>query len=65
MKRTGSVALIGGVASVAAALLPGDAGQAWGPFVLLSSTVLLLAAWVVAGDHTPSHANVGEQKKAA
>ena len=66
MKRTGSVALIGGVASVAAALLlPGDAGQAWGPFVLLSSTVLLLAAWVVADDHTPSHANVGEQKKAA
>jgi len=30
MKRTGSVALIGGVASVAAAMLPGDAGQAWG-----------------------------------
>jgi hypothetical protein len=50
---------------VAAALLPGDAGQAWGPFVLLSSAVLLLAAWVVADDHTLSHANVGEQKKAA
>jgi len=65
MKRTGSVALIGGVASVAAAMLPGDAGQAWGPFVLLSSVVLLLAASVVADDHTLSPANVGEQKEAA
>jgi len=50
---------------VAAAMLPGDAGQAWGPFVLLSSTVLLLAAWVVADDHTLPHAKAGEQKKAA
>ena len=65
MKRIGLVALIGGVASVAAALLPGDAGQAWGPFVFLSSAVLLLAAWVVAYDHTPSHANAAEQKQAA
>jgi hypothetical protein len=29
MKSIVSVALIGGVISVAAALLPGDAGQAW------------------------------------
>jgi hypothetical protein len=65
MKRTGSVAFIAGVASVAAAMLPGDAGQACGPFVLLSSAVLLLAAWVVADDHTRSHAHMGEQKKAA
>jgi len=46
-------------------MLPGDAGQAWGPFVLLSSVVLLLAASVVADDHTLSPANVGEQKEAA
>jgi ABC-type Fe3+-siderophore transport system permease subunit len=65
MKRTGLVALIGIVASVAAAMLPGDAGQALGPFVFLSSAVLLLAAWVVAYDHTPSHANAGKQKKSA
>jgi hypothetical protein len=66
MKRTGSVALIGGVASVAAAMLPGDAGQAWGPFVLLSSAVLLLAAWVIADDQTPaSHAETTLEQRAA
>lgn len=66
MKRTGWVALVGAVASVAAAMLPGDAGQAWGPFVLLSSAVLLLAAWVVADDQTPaSHAEAGLKQHAA
>jgi hypothetical protein len=65
MKRISSVALIGGVASVAAAMLPGDAGQAWGPFVLLSSAVLLLAAWVIADDQTPaSHAEALPQRAA-
>ena len=63
MKRTGVVALIGGIASVAAAMLPGDAGQAWGPFVLLSSAVLLLATWVVADDQTPAEAAL--QQRAA
>jgi hypothetical protein len=54
MKGIVSVALIGGVTSVAASLLPGDAGQAWGPFAVLSTGVFLLAAWVVARDRTPA-----------
>ena len=54
MKGIVSVAVIGGVVSIAAALLPGDAGQAWGPFALLSAGVLTLGAWVVASDHTPA-----------
>jgi hypothetical protein len=54
MKGIVSVALIGGVASAAAIMLPGDAGQAWGPLAALSTGVLLLAAWIVAADDTPA-----------
>jgi hypothetical protein len=48
MKGITAVAIIGTATSAAAAILPGDAGQAWGPFAVLSTGVLLLAAWVVA-----------------
>ena len=66
MKGIVSVALIGGVTSVAAITLPGDAGQAWGPFAVLSTGVLLLAAWLVATDHTPaSGRSAVSPKKAA
>ena len=61
-----SVALIGGVTSVAAIMLPGDAGQAWGPFAVLSTGVLLLAAWIVATDETPAAtAGAATDKRAA
>jgi hypothetical protein len=66
MKGIVSVAVIGGVASLAAIMLPGDAGQAWGPFAVLSTGVLLLAAWLVATDYTPaSHRSAASPKKAA
>lgn len=66
MKGIVSVALIGGVTSLAAIMLPGDAGQAWGPLAVLSTGVLLLAAWVVASDHTSAApAGSASHKKAA
>ena len=66
MKRIPSVAVIGGAVSVAANLLPADLGQAWGPFAVLSTGVLLLATWVVASDHTaPSQSHSVPAKKAA
>jgi hypothetical protein len=42
-----------------------EAVRAFTPFTALSTVVMLLAYWVVADDHTPSHANISEQKKAA
>ena len=66
MKSVLPVALIGGVLSVAASLLPAELGQAWGPLVMLSSAVLTLGAWVVAGDRTSaSHGHTISPKKAA
>jgi len=66
MKGIVSVALIGGVTTVAAIMLPGDAGQAWGPFAALSTGVCLLAAWVVAADDTPAApAGATTRKRAA
>ena len=65
MKGIAAVALIGAATSAAAALLPGDAGQAWGPFAVLSSGVLLLAAWVVARDDAPAAQGTVNHKRAA
>jgi hypothetical protein len=65
MKSIVSVALIGGVISVAAALLPGDAGQAWGPFAALSTGVLLMSYWAVERDHTPASDRTATHKHAA
>lgn len=65
MKGIVSVALIGGVASTAAIMLPGDAGQAWGPLAVLSTGVLLLAAWLVASDHTAPAAHTAPHQRAA
>lgn len=65
MKGIVSVVLIGGVASAAAIMLPGDAGQAWGPFALLSTGVLLLAAWLVASDDTHAAPGSVHHRRAA
>ena len=45
MKGIVATAVIGGAVSIAAAMLPGDAGQAWGPFAVLSTGVLLLVTY--------------------
>jgi hypothetical protein len=65
MKAIISVGLIGGVISVAAALLPGDAGQAWGPLAALSTGVLLLSFWAVDSDHTPASHRTTTRGRAA
>jgi hypothetical protein len=65
MKGISAVALIGGATSAAAVLLPGDAGQAWGPFAVLSTGVLLLAAWVIARDDAPATGRTVNHKRAA
>ena len=66
MKGIAAVALIGAATSAVAAMLPGDAGQAWGPFAVLSTGVLLLAAWVVARDDArATRSTVNNHKRAA
>jgi hypothetical protein len=60
-----TVVCVGVMASLATNLSSAEAVRGFTPFTTLSSLVLLLAYWVVADDHTPSHANAGEQKKAA
>jgi hypothetical protein len=65
MKGIAAVAFIGAATSAAAAMLPGGAGQAWGPFAVLSTGVLLLAAWVVARDDAPAARSTVNHKRAA
>jgi len=65
MKGITAVAIIGTATSAAAAILPGDAGQAWGPFAVLSTGVLLLAAWVVARDDAAAARRTVNHKSAA
>jgi uncharacterized membrane protein YjfL (UPF0719 family) len=65
MKAMLTVLGIGVVMSLATNLSSAEAVRAFTPFTALSTVVMLLAYWVVADDHTPSHANISEQKKAA
>ena len=65
MKSMFSVALIGGAVSLAASLMPEGLGQAWGPFAVLSTGVLTLAAGIVASDHTPATRGRGASSKKA
>jgi hypothetical protein len=65
MKGITAVAIIGTATSAAAAILPGDAGQAWGPFAVLSTGVLLLAAWVVGRDDAAAARRTVNHKRAA
>lgn len=63
MKAMLTVLFVGVAVTVATILSPDESVQAFTPFAVLSTGVLLLAYWVVASDHTPAHA--GTHKKAA
>jgi hypothetical protein len=65
MKAMLMVLLVGAAVSVATALFPAEAVQAFTPFAVLSTGVLLVAYWAVWSDHTPAHIDAGAQKKAA
>ena len=52
MKAMGVVSVVGSLISVATALVPIEAAQAFTPFAVLSTGVLLLAYGVVADDRT-------------
>jgi hypothetical protein len=59
-----TVLFVGGAVSVATALSGAEAVQAYTPFTVLSTGVLLVAYWIVADEHTPAHSR-GVHKKAA
>jgi hypothetical protein len=65
MKAMLTVLCVGVAVSLATNLSSAEAIRACTPFAALSTGVLLLAYWVVAGDHTRPHARTGQQQKAA
>jgi len=64
MKAMVKVLISGFANSGATALFPAEAVQAFTPFAVLSTTVMLLAYWVVAGDHTPTRTDAVYRKAA-
>jgi len=65
MKAMLTVLCVGVAVSLATNLSSAEAIRAYTPFAVLSTGVLLLAYWVVAADHTTSHAHTRPRKKAA
>ena len=66
MKALLRVGLMGTAVSVAAIVSPAEGIQAWGPYLVLSTGVGLLTAWLVASDHTPARqAGTAVLKRAA
>jgi len=65
MKAMLTVLFVGAAVAVALALSPAESVRAATPLVVLSTAVLLLAYWVIAGDQTPAHYNTGTYQKAA
>ena len=55
MKAMLTVLFVGATVSMATILSGAEAVQAYTPFAVLSTGVLLLAYWIVADDHTPAH----------
>ena len=53
MKAMCSVFVVGSLVSLAMALAPVEAVQAFTPFAVLSTGVLLLAYWLVAAEKPP------------
>ena len=65
MKAILTVLSVGVLISLTTNLSSAEAIRAFTPFAVLATCVLLVAYWAVADDHTPSHVNTREHKKAA
>jgi hypothetical protein len=59
-----SVLFVGAAVSTATALAGAEAVQAYTPFTVLSTGVLLLAWWIVADDPTPARTRASRKKAA-
>jgi hypothetical protein len=64
MKTMLRVLFVGAAVSVATILSGAEAVQAFTPFTVLSTGVLLVAYWVVADDHTPARTRAAYKKAA-
>ena len=64
MRAMLSVLFVGAAVSAATALAGAEAVQAYTPFTVLSTGVLLLAYWLAADDHTPARTHASRKKAA-